>query len=82
MTFFFRNIKCVVPLCPSFGQQKIFDANSFDDKVDVKIPHNHLPPDRNTIKKQMFFSVMKRKMQNDRSLNIRNIYEDFCKQYV
>lgn len=75
-----RNIKCVVALCPSFGQQRVYDGETADEKVHVRIPHNHPPPDENTRKKQMFFSIMKRKMQNDRSLNIRNIYEDFCKQ--
>lgn len=69
-----------MPLCPSFGQQNILDDDTVDDKVEVKIPHNHTPPDTNTKKKQMFFCIMKRKMQNDRSLNIRNIYDDFCKQ--
>lgn len=69
-----------MPLCPAFGQQKIMEDGNFEDKVEIKLPHNHQPPDDNTKKKQMFFSIMKKKMQNDRTLNIRNIYEDFCKQ--
>lgn len=75
-----RYVKCIAMLCPAFGYQKVLGEDVFDDKIEVKIPHNHPPPEEDVKKKLMFFNIMKKKLQNDRSLNIRGIYEDFCKQ--
>lgn len=50
----------------------------FDTKVNVKIPHNHSPPSPEERRKQIFLHLMRRKMQSDKTLNFRSVYEEFC----
>lgn len=70
----------MAPSCAAVGDQELLEDGEFENELRVLEPHNHLPPDENTIKRQMFYNIMKKKMQNDRTLNIRNIYEDCCEQ--
>ncbi|XP_025837118.1 uncharacterized protein LOC108735060 isoform X2 [Agrilus planipennis] len=74
-----RHLKCAVPNCGAHAEQKII-GDTFDNYLVVKIPHNHPSPNEATKKKQMFLSVMRRKIQTDKTLNIRSIYEDVCLQ--
>lgn len=73
-----RNLHCILPSCKSLGEQKIVDDDLYEGQVFVKVPHNHEPALEDEKKKQIFFHAMRRRMQNDKSLNIRNVYEEVC----
>ncbi|KAK5641797.1 hypothetical protein RI129_010344 [Pyrocoelia pectoralis] len=71
-----RQLRCTLPTCSAQAKQQILENGSSSDEVEVLTTHNHPAPDEVTKKKQMFFCVMRKKMQTDRTLNIRIIYED------
>lgn len=69
----FRNLKCLNKKCKSVATN-----NKDTDVIAVKVAHNHSPPDKNEQEKQIFLHMMHRKMQRDKSLNFRSVYEEFC----
>lgn len=77
---YFRHLKCVLPSCNSAASQKLLESFLFEDLIEVESPHNHLPGDVQENKKLMFLNVMRKKMQNDKTLNLRSIYEEVCTQ--
>lgn len=54
--------------------------DTFESRANVFIAHNHHPQTTSEIKKQMFYYIMKKKMQADRGLNFRNIYDQICQK--
>ncbi|KAF5270622.1 hypothetical protein FQA39_LY01360 [Lamprigera yunnana] len=75
-----RHLRCALPTCASQGKQLVNDNGDISTIVHVTTPHNHPAPNEAAKKKQMFLCLMRKKMQTDRTLNIRHIYEDACIQ--
>ncbi|KAJ8922979.1 hypothetical protein NQ315_001527, partial [Exocentrus adspersus] len=74
-----RYLGCVIPACKALAIQNRIKPNLYNLVVTVERPHNHKPPDDAEKKKQMFYYVMKHKMQCDKTLNFRSIYDEVCK---
>ncbi|KAJ8948022.1 hypothetical protein NQ318_003355 [Aromia moschata] len=73
-----RFLRCVLPACHALAvQNKV--ASFYTSQITVQKPHSHKRPDEVEKKKQMFYYVMKRKMQSDKTLNFRSVYEEVCK---
>nr|XP_022906669.1 uncharacterized protein LOC111418369 [Onthophagus taurus] len=70
-----RYLRCISPNCKS--RAKEFIATS---QLNLEIGHNHKKPSEETRKKHMFFHVMRKKMQLDKNLNIRLMYEEISEQ--
>ncbi|GJQ81706.1 hypothetical protein Trydic_g9148 [Trypoxylus dichotomus] len=75
-----RHLRCVLPNCKAKAEQTLLDKDTYEDKISVKVPHSHKAPSDQLRKKHMFFHVMRKRMQHDKTLNIRNIYEEVCNQ--
>jgi hypothetical protein len=75
-----RHLKCLVTKCRATAQQTMIEPGLFENKVFVKIAHNHPPPSDEERRKQMFLHLMRRKMQSDKTLNFRSVYEEFCEK--
>uniref|UniRef100_A0A1Y1JWE8 Uncharacterized protein n=1 Tax=Photinus pyralis TaxID=7054 RepID=A0A1Y1JWE8_PHOPY len=75
-----RQLRCGLPTCSAQAKQKRLENGDPAAELEVLSAHNHPAPDELIRKKQMFFCVMRKKMQTDRTLNIRIIYEDACIQ--
>lgn len=75
-----RQLRCTVPTCPALAKQLVNANGEPSLIVEVTSPHNHPAPVETAKKKQMFLCLMRKKMQSDRTLNIRIIYEDACIQ--
>lgn len=75
-----RILKCILSTCDSVAEQKQLEADLFDEMVDVTVPHNHPKEYDVNRHKQVFFSIIKKRMQNDKTVNIRNLYQDICLQ--
>lgn len=73
-----RYLKCILASCPALAQQTMIRPRFCGPKVLVYKAHNHEAPSRKEIKKQMFYYVMKRKMQSDKTLDFRSVYEEVC----
>ncbi|KAI4455840.1 hypothetical protein MML48_8g00009394 [Holotrichia oblita] len=76
----FRHLRCVLPNCKAKAEQTLLESDTYEDKITVKVPHSHKPPNNQLRKKHMFFHVMRKRMQHDKTLNIRSIYEEVCNQ--
>ncbi|KAF5272618.1 hypothetical protein FQR65_LT17318 [Abscondita terminalis] len=77
-----RQLRCTVPTCSAQGRQQVDSNGEPSLIVEVTSSHNHPAPSEATKKKQMFLCLMRKKMQTDRTLNIRVIYEDACIQFI
>lgn len=75
-----RNLRCLSVSCPARAVQRILAPDFFDNKANVTVPHTHHPLTSTEIKKQMFYYIMKKKMQADRGMNFRNIYDKLCQR--
>ncbi|KAJ3653494.1 hypothetical protein Zmor_012743 [Zophobas morio] len=75
-----RHLKCIVTKCKATAQQTMTKTGVYDSNVWLKDDHNHPAPSVDDRKKQMFLHMMRRKMQYDKSLNFRNVYEEFCEK--
>lgn len=63
------------------GTQHILDQKSSDNvTVYIKSPHNHSPHSQKELKKLMFCAVMRRKMQSDKAMGFRAVYEEVCEK--
>ncbi|XP_018566110.1 uncharacterized protein LOC108907076 isoform X2 [Anoplophora glabripennis] len=74
-----RFLRCVLPACHALGVQNRIKPTVYSSEITVQRPHNHRRPDEAEKKKQMFYYVMKRKMQSDKTLNFRSVYDEVCK---
>lgn len=52
-----------------------------ENSVLVKVPHNHKVETGDNLKKQMFVYVLTGRIQRDKTLNIRAIYEEIATKY-
>ncbi|RZC37429.1 uncharacterized protein BDFB_000543 [Asbolus verrucosus] len=75
-----RQLRCLVTRCRATAEQTMVEPGKFEDKVLVKVAHNHQPPTEEDRRRQMFLHSMRRKMQSDRMLNFRSVYEEFCEK--
>ncbi|XP_044758768.1 uncharacterized protein LOC123316650 [Coccinella septempunctata] len=75
-----RYLKCLSTSCPSKATQKLISNEIFENRAAVTVAHNHHPLTSTEIKKQMFYYIMKKKMQADRGMNFRNIYDQICQK--
>ncbi|KRT84220.1 zinc-finger associated domain containing protein, partial [Oryctes borbonicus] len=75
-----RHLRCVLPNCKAKAEQTLLEKDTYEDKISVKVPHSHKAPNDQLRKKHMFFHVMRKRMQHDKTLNIRSIYEEVCNQ--
>lgn len=70
----------MLPNCKAKAEQIVLDRDTYEDKITVNVPHSHKAPNDQLRKKHMFFHVMRKRMQHDKTLNIRSIYEQVCIQ--
>lgn len=76
-----RYMRCLLPSCNARGvQKKIEGSNLYSNDVRVLVAHDHNPPTDAEKKKQMFFYVMKRKMQSDKTLKFKSVYDEVCEK--
>ncbi|XP_971707.2 uncharacterized protein LOC660378 [Tribolium castaneum] len=75
-----RHLKCLIGKCRASAEQTLPESGIVDPKVVVKIGHNHPAPSPEERRKQIFLHLMRRKMQSDKSLNFRSVYEEFCEK--
>lgn len=75
-----RALKCILSTCDSVAEQKQLETDFFDEMVEVTVPHNHPKECDVNRQKQVFFSIIKKRIQNDKMVNIRNLYQDICSQ--
>ncbi|KAL3274269.1 hypothetical protein HHI36_015678 [Cryptolaemus montrouzieri] len=73
-----RFLKCVS--CSAVASQKLLSTGKFENRACVKTAHNHHQLTSTEIKKQMFYYVMKKKMQADKGLNFRSVYDQICEK--
>ncbi|VEN47876.1 unnamed protein product [Callosobruchus maculatus] len=73
-----RNLKCILPTCQATAVQQKLRPNTYSTEAKVTVPHNHEKASEADKKKQMFFSIMRRKLQSDKGINFKNIYETAC----
>ncbi|CAG9831750.1 unnamed protein product [Diabrotica balteata] len=74
-----RKIRCLLPSCSAQGlQEKPEGSFTYNKEVHIYVAHNHSPPNEAEQTKQMFFYVMKRKMQSDKTLKFKHVYDDIC----
>lgn len=69
----FRNLKCLNKKCKS-----VATSSRDTDVIAVQVAHNHPPSGKTEKEKQIFLYRMHRKMQSDKSLSFRSVYEEFC----
>ncbi|CAH0563624.1 unnamed protein product [Brassicogethes aeneus] len=74
----FRYMRCLNQSCQSMAVQKKITSASFENYVSVEIAHNHAKPSEKEMKKLMFYNVMKRMVQNDKTMNFKSVYEEVC----
>ncbi|XP_044272549.1 uncharacterized protein LOC123016304 [Tribolium madens] len=75
-----RHLKCLIGKCRASAEQTTPESGIVDSKVVVKVGHNHPAPSSEERRKQIFLHLMRRKMQSDKSLNFRSVYEEFCEK--
>ncbi|KAF7281884.1 hypothetical protein GWI33_004085 [Rhynchophorus ferrugineus] len=74
-----RHIQCIVFNCPAKAiQKKHINTQIFHNEIEVTVSHNHPPPNSNDRRKQMFYSIMYKRMQKDKVFNFRNLYDEIC----
>nr|CAI5859465.1 unnamed protein product [Callosobruchus analis] len=73
-----RNLKCILPTCQATAVQQMLGPNAYSTEAEVTVPHNHERGSETDKKKQMFFSIMRRKVQSDKGLNFKNTYDTAC----
>ncbi|KAJ8975669.1 hypothetical protein NQ317_003168 [Molorchus minor] len=73
-----RFLRCVLPSCNALAVQNKLDSNEYSTEMTVEKHHAHMRPSTSEKKRQMFYYVMKRKMQSDKTLNFRSVYDEVC----
>ncbi|CAH1154714.1 unnamed protein product [Phaedon cochleariae] len=73
-----REMRCLTPNCPSSGYQWKTQDGKFAREVTILKPHNHKRVNVAERKKQMFHYVMRKKVQSDKTINFKGVYEDVC----
>ncbi|XP_060522909.1 uncharacterized protein LOC132699933 [Cylas formicarius] len=77
-----RLLHCLYPKCPAEATQSKLVSSSesnYEDEITVLKCHNHKPDDANGRKRQMFFQVMRKQIQDNKDLNFKNLYDRICR---
>lgn len=69
-------MNCVLKTCKAKTEQNLSKNGCLEDIAAVKVPHNHKRETEDNIRRQMFIYSMTRRIQHDKTLNIRSIYEE------
>ncbi|XP_066158983.1 uncharacterized protein [Euwallacea fornicatus] len=74
-----RLLRCPAPNCPSQAYQKKSSPMEYATDIEVVTSHNHVVLDETEVKRQMFYSIMFRKMRRDKLFSFKLLYEQFCR---
>lgn len=75
-----RILHCIHKKCTATAEHKRIDDDSYEDEILVTVAHNHKPISKMEQKVSIFYHIVKKKLQLDKTINIRNLYDHFCEE--
>nr|CAH7764105.1 unnamed protein product [Callosobruchus chinensis] len=74
-----RSLKCIVSTCQATAVQ-VLESGKYSAEANVIVPHNHRRDNEADKRKHMFFSIMRRKVQSDKEMNLKDTYKIACRK--